>query len=101
MNSRFDELWTLAADDGASCLAGVTMTRAEADDEVDHRQLLDAWYRERQDHIECSLVLGRALRWICHLLADGEITPRRRRQAGRLIQAIHELQEREDDGRHP
>jgi len=89
MKSRLNDLWSSAANDGASCPVGVFATRPNDDAEVD--QLLDAWYRERKDRIECSLVLDEAQRLISHLLADGEITPKRRRQASRLIRAIRNV----------
>jgi hypothetical protein len=98
MTSRFDDLWISAADDGASCLAGVVMSRPPGEDEMD--QLLDAWYRERTDRIECSLALEEALRWIACLLDEGEVTPRRRRQADRLIRAVRDLRKGEDDTPH-
>jgi hypothetical protein len=90
MNSRFDDLWASAADDGASCPLGVSAARNGVDTEVD--QLLDAWLRERTERIECSLVLDQAYRLVAGLLAEGEINPRRRRQARRLIRAIRDVQ---------
>ena len=96
MNSRFDDLWTSAADDGASCPVGVDTTRTGVDADLD--QLMNAWLRERTDRIECSLTLDRALHLLVGLLADGEITPRRRRQAARLIRTIRDLQKGDDDG---
>jgi hypothetical protein len=95
MKSRFEDLWASAADDGASAPTGVYPGRptGEADIEVDH--LFDAWNRERTGRIECSLVLDEAHRFIARCLADGEITPLRRRQAMRLIRAIRRVQQGE------
>jgi len=93
MKSRFEDRWSSAADDGASCLAGVTMTRASDDAEVG--QLLDAWYRERTERIECSLVLEQARRLIAGLVAEDGIAPERRRQADRLLRSIRNVQKRE------
>lgn len=90
MNGRFEDLWSTAADDGAACLSGIVTGRGGG---VEVDELLDAWYRERTDRIECSLVLEQARRLLAGLLADGSVTPRRRRQAGRLIRAIHGIQQ--------
>jgi hypothetical protein len=88
MDSPFEELWKTAADDGAACLAGVYLPRV---DEGEVERLLDAWYRERTDRIECALMLDQARRLLTDLLADEEISPRHRRQAGRLIRAIRSI----------
>ena len=53
MNRRFEDLWTRAADDGASCPVGVKA--GYSDIEVD--ELLDAWYSERAQRIESVLML--------------------------------------------
>ena len=87
MTGRFDELWSLAADDGAFSLAKVFAT--ESYDDVD--LLLDAWYRERTDRIECSLVLDRAHRLISRLLAEGDFSPKRQRQARDVMRAIRDV----------
>ncbi len=92
MNSRFDDLWRTAADDGASCPVGLDTARTGADGaEID--QLMNAWLSERTERIECSLVLDQARRLIAGMLAGGELTPRRRRQANRLIRAIRVTRE--------
>jgi len=88
MKRRFEDLWTEAADDGASCPVGVAspLSSVEAD------QLLDAWYQERARRIEGALVLDEAHRLIAGLLADHAVTPRRARAARRVIQAIRAFQ---------
>jgi hypothetical protein len=83
MTGRFEDLWD-SADDGASCPAHVFATGTSSD-EVDH--LIDAWFRERSDRIECSLLLDQARRLIVGLMAEGEMTPLRRRQAARFLRA--------------
>jgi hypothetical protein len=83
MTGRFEDLWN-SADDGASSPVRVFATGTSAD-EVDH--LIDAWFRERSDRIECSLLLDQARRLIHGLLAEGEMTPLRRRQATRFLRA--------------
>src|SRR3954451_5230465 len=95
MNYRFDDLWASAADDGASSPVGVYTTQRGDVPEVD--LLLDAWLRERTDRIECALALDQARRVIAGLLADGEVTPRRRRQANLVIRAIRGLQNDDPD----
>jgi hypothetical protein len=93
MNSRFDDLWASAADDGASCPVGVFAVRNEADDEVD--QLMNAWLRERSDRIEGSLILEQVQRLLGGIIADGEFTPGRRKRAVRLVRAIRDLRKSE------
>jgi hypothetical protein len=51
MNSRFDDIWRRAAADGASAFTGMGLPRSEPGADLD--ELLDAWYRERTDRIEC------------------------------------------------
>jgi hypothetical protein len=88
MNRRFEDLWDRAADDGASCPVGVSTGASGA--ELD--QLLDAWYRERTQRIEGSLVLDQAQQLLARLVAEEGLNPRRRRQAGRVLRAIRGLQ---------
>ena len=95
MNSRFDDLWASAADDGASCPVGVYAARNEADDEVD--QLMNAWLQERTDRIEGALILDQVQRLIIEMLADGELRPGRRRRAVRLVRAIRDLRKGNPD----
>jgi hypothetical protein len=89
MTDRFEDLWSSAADDGASCLARAYAT--ESSDDID--QLLDAWYRERSVRIEYALVLEQAHRLITRLLADHELTTRRRREARRVLLAIRKVRD--------
>ena len=98
MNSRFDDIWDSAAGDGASCPVGLSANRVGADADAEIEHLMDAWLRERTGRIECALALDQALRLIAGLLADGEVSPRRRRQADRLARVIHKLREAEPDG---
>jgi hypothetical protein len=87
---RFQDLWAKAADDGASCPIGVN----PGPPDVDVDQLLDAWYDERAQRIESTLLLGEARRLIGRLLveAEGSISSRRAREARRLIQAIRAME---------
>jgi threonine dehydrogenase-like Zn-dependent dehydrogenase len=95
MNCRFDDLWASAADDGASALVGIYSSRSERDEEIE--QLMKAWLRERSVRIESSLVLDQAFRLLVDLLDEGEISPRRRKQARVLIRSIRELRKGEHD----
>lgn len=95
MANRFDDLWDSAADDGASSLTGVVLTRADGG--ADMEGLLDAWYRERADRIECSLVLDKALQLINGFLADDKVSPRLRRQATRLIRTVEDVRRDDQD----
>ena len=99
MKSRFDDLWASAANDGASCPIGIFEKPSDADSELD--LLMDAWLRERTERIESSLILDQAQRLMIGLLADGAISPRRRRQAIRLIRAIRASQEGGRDDSRP
>jgi hypothetical protein len=101
MNYRFDDLWEIAADDGASTPVGVSATMRAADSGLEVDQLIDAWYRERTGRIECSLVLDEACRLLTRLLAEGEIAPSRQKQARRLIGTIRRIQRDERDGFRP
>ncbi len=98
MNCRFDDLWSSAAHDGASCPVGLSATRTDLSAEVDH--LMDAWFHERTDRIECSLILDQAGRLLSALLADGPVSPKKRREACRVIRAIRR-QLRDEPGGEP
>ena len=97
MTTGYEDLWSRAANDGASTLTTLFATHNEGGNDVEH--LLAAWYRERSDHIECSFVLEEARRLISVLLADGEITTKRRRQANRLMHHIEDV--KKPDGHTP
>jgi hypothetical protein len=90
MNRRFEDLWSRAADDGAFSPVGVSAGAAASDEELG--QLMDAWYFERSQRIEGSLLLDQAVRLLNSLMSEGALTPTKRRQAGRMIRAIRDLQ---------
>jgi hypothetical protein len=94
MKNRFEELCGSAANDGAFSLAGLATPPAggEADAAVD--ELLDAWFKERTDRIECSLALDQAFRWISGVLGAEELTPRQRREGRQVLRSIRVLQKR-------
>jgi len=83
MMHRLEELWQ-SADDGASAPVGPLETRTEA--EFD--DLLDAWYVERRNSIECGILLDESRKLIERLLAESIVSPARRKRARRLIRAI-------------
>jgi hypothetical protein len=93
MMGRFESLWESAAGDGALTPVGV------ARPECDFDALMDAWYRERQNCIECRLHLDEAGRLIRQILEDDKVTPRLRRRAKHLLLAIQAV--REAERRHP
>ncbi len=83
MMNRLEDLW-MSADDGAYSPIGPLEIRnvSEFDD------LLDAWYAERQNSIECEILLKESKGIIARLLAESDATPSRRKQARQLIRAI-------------
>ena len=64
MMSRFENLWESAAGDGAWSPVGVARPECEFD------ALMDAWFRERQDSIECRLYLDEAGRLLREILGE-------------------------------
>ncbi len=84
MNRRFNDLETIAASQRAMTHVVAPATGEEMEN------LLGAWSCERAGRIECSLLLDRASRMILRMLADGEITPKRRRQARRVVRIIRD-----------
>jgi hypothetical protein len=89
MMGRFEDLWESAASDGALSPVGVARPEGEFD------ALMDAWFRERQDCIECRLYLdeaGRLLRAIAH---ENQVPPRLRRRAKHLLSAIRAVRDAE------
>ena len=97
---RFDDLWSSAAHDGASCPIGVSGSYASpnADNAVDVDELLDAWFHERTDRIECSLILEQARKLLSGLLAEGTVSARKRGETCRVIRAIKKQLRSESGG---
>ena len=92
MSRRFDDLLATAAEDGASTPIGVFTPRNKADTD----QLMQAWYIERQNCIECSLFLDQARQLLTRILHDGEVTATNRQKTRYLLRAIKEARQ----GRH-
>jgi hypothetical protein len=84
MTHPFDDLFLLNGQDGASTPVGLLRPQDEA--EID--EIMDAWFQERHDNIESGIFLDQARRLLVRILAEGELTPRTRRRAKRLIRAI-------------
>ena len=89
-NWRFDDLWSSAAHDGASCPIGVSGDKPgpNAGSKVEVDLLMDAWFLERTNGIECSLILGQAEKLLTGLLAEGTVSPRKRREVCRIVRTI-------------
>ncbi len=96
--NRFEKLCRSAADDGASSLSGAAWPSGFDDEAV---QLLKAWEQERTERIECSLVLDQMCRLLHELMVDEPISPRRRRQAGRLLRAAVRKNRADGDAADP
>jgi len=84
MKNRFEDLWN-SADDGASAPPSPLATRGEAEFE----ELLDAWFLERRNSIECEILLDQSRKLIARLISDGDVTESGRKKAHRLILAIN------------
>src|SRR3954451_6080400 len=83
MKNRLEDLWQ-SADDGASAPLSPLMSRRESEFE----ELLDAWFLERRNSIECEILLDQSRKLIARLLSDGDVTDSGRKKAHRLIRAI-------------
>jgi hypothetical protein len=99
MNYRYEDLRSSAAEDGASCPIGYMTTYPGPDSASELDLLMDAWFRERSDRIECSLVLDRARRLLRAIVEEGRISQDALRKTTRLIHSIDKVQQkdREDD----
>jgi len=85
MLSHFDELLVSTANDGASATIGLCPNRnvPEIDD------LMDAWFKERQECIEVGLFLDEARHLLKRLVSEDEISTQNRRRVKRLLLAIN------------
>jgi hypothetical protein len=84
MMNRLEDLW-MSADDGASSPVGhrdLCTSPGEADD------LLDAWYVERRNAIECEILLDLSKTVLKKLLAESDASSAATRQARKLLRAI-------------
>jgi hypothetical protein len=89
MMGRFENLWETAAGDGALTPVGVARPECEFD------ALMDAWFRERQDCIECRLHLDEARRLLRSIVVEDQVPPRLRRRAKHLLSAIRAVRDAE------
>jgi hypothetical protein len=92
MNYRFEDLWSSAAADGASCPIGHMPTHASEESAAELDLLMDAWFRERSERIECSLVLDQARRLLRAIVDEGRISQDALRRTTRLIHSIDKVQ---------
>src|ERR1700751_6035014 len=83
MVNRFEDLWK-SAGDGAFSPVGTIQPDCDTD------ALMDAWFRERQDSIECRLYLEEAQRLLRQVVMVGKVPPRLRKQAKTLLRAVRE-----------
>lgn len=86
MNNPFDHLLLSTGEDGAS--TPVTSIRNRDAAEID--RIMDAWFQERQDNIECGMFLDQARKLLTRILADGELTLKTRRQVKSFMLAMQE-----------
>jgi hypothetical protein len=84
MIGHFNELLRATADEGASAAIGVSPSRTFEESD----QLLDAWYRERQERVETGLFLEEASQLLKKIISEGRVTPASRRKVRRLLLAI-------------
>jgi len=84
MTGHFNELLRATADEGASAAIGISPSRTF--DESD--QLLDAWFRERQERVETGLFLEEATQLLKKIIGEGCVTTASRRKVRRLLLAI-------------
>jgi hypothetical protein len=86
MINFYDDLFSSTGMDGAS--APVALLKRHDDVELD--SLMDAWFKERRESIECGMFLDRAKRLLNDILGDENLTPRTRRKVRNLIRAIRD-----------
>jgi len=84
ISNRLEDLWSSAANDGASTPMGPSTVSSDA--EVD--ELLDAWFLERHKCIEFEMLLKQSRKIIAWLLANGVDAPENRRRAQRFLREI-------------
>jgi hypothetical protein len=92
MMGRIEDLWESAGDGAFSPVGAI---RSDVDIDVD--ALMKAWFRERQDSIECRLYLEEARRLLQKLVGVDEVPPRLRKRAQCLLRAVRRS-ERPADG---
>jgi hypothetical protein len=84
MFGHFSDLLMATPTDGASAVTASPPSRTSED--VD--ELMEAWYRERQERVEVGLFLDEARNLLRRILAEGEVSPLSRRKARRLLLAL-------------
>jgi hypothetical protein len=94
MMGGIEDLWQ-SAGDGAFSPVGAL--RSDGDIDMDIDALMNAWFRERQDSIECRLYLEEAGRLLQKMVAVDTVPPGLRRRALCLLRAVHRSKRPGDD----
>lgn len=87
MIGHYNELLRAAADDGGSATLG--LSRNHSAEELD--ELMEAWYRERQECIETGFFLDAARDLLKRIITEQRITPASRRKVANLLIAIEAI----------
>jgi len=95
MNKRFEDLWQFIPTDGASTPISVA---ASTSDVAESQELLEAWFKERQENIENKLYLDLACQLLSRILSEGSMTRKDQRTAKHLIQSIKASRKGRRDG---
>jgi len=93
MQKHFNDLLLKTANEGASERIGVSPINQQ--DELD--QLMDAWYRERQERVEAEMFLERAHHLLRRIISEGRMTSANGRKARHLLLAIKAISQ-DDSG---
>src|SRR3954470_8933391 len=102
MARRFEDLWSTAADDGATCPIGVSDRRpgppvgSPEPEGEDLGLMLEAWSLERARRIEAALLVKEARRVIARFVADGAASPGTLVRARRVLAAIRAVHADDD-----
>jgi hypothetical protein len=87
MIGQLENLLKTTPGDGARTPLGAGRPEFELD------ALLDAWFRERHDSVECQLCLDETWQLLLELVDQDRMTPSLRRRAKKLIRTIRSLQD--------
>lgn len=86
MINFYDDLFFSTGADGACTPVGTVRDH----DGVDLDVIMDAWFQERRESIECSMFLERAKKLLGQILVDEELTPRARKKVRNFIRSMKE-----------
>jgi hypothetical protein len=91
MIRRFDDLWDSSATDGASAPIGLSIPPSASGESQD---LMEAWFKERQESIENGLYLDLACQLLKQIMTEGAMTLESQRRAKHLISAVKQTRGR-------